>query len=265
MAATPTPLLPDLRDQGDLFDAAPLLADPAGLRQRLADDGVLLLRALLPPQQVLGLRRWILDLMHEAGWLESAEPDPLAKPDMPLEGDARHAPIYRRLLHHPDFTALAHAPELLTAVGAALGSPVRVHRRIIGRMAPPHQPPTQPHQDWQYIRGSPEALTSWIPLGDCRRDLGGLAVLPGSHRLGFREHQRTTGAGGMGLAVDALGLPWHAADYRLGDVLLFSALTIHAALPNRTARMVRLSADFRYQRPDEAIDPASLRHHFDLD
>jgi hypothetical protein len=259
------PLLADLRDQGTMPDASPQLGDPASLRRRLAEDGFLLLRGLLPADRVLGVRRLAVGLMRDAGWLQAAEPRPLARPDMPLEGEPSHPPTYRQLLHHPDFRALAHAPELLAAIGSALDAPVRVHRRIIGRLAPPHQPPTQPHQDWQYIRGSQQTLTAWIPLGDCPRELGGLAVLPGSHHLGFREHRRTSGAGGMGVPVDDLTMPWLSADYHSGDVLLFPALTVHAALPNRTAGEVRLSADFRYQRPDEAIHPDSLRHHFDLD
>lgn len=255
---SPAPLIANLRDQGELPAAG------ADLRASLAVDGFLLLRGLLPAERVLAVRRLIIGIMQAEGWLLS--PEPLhARPDLPLEGDPRHRPLYRRLLHHAEFAALAHAPELLAAVGGALGGPVQVHKRIIARLAPPHQPPTQPHQDFQYIRGSLDTLTAWIPLGDCPRRLGGLAVLPGSHRLGFREHVRSTGAGGFGVPTAGIDAPWLSTDYRAGDVLLFPACTIHAALPNRGVHEMRLSADFRYQRPDEAIDPDSLRHHYGLD
>jgi len=254
----PAPLITTLRDQGDIPDAGP------NLRAGLTVDGFLLLRGLLPVERVLAVRQLIIAMMQEEGWLTST--DPLhARPDLPLEGDDRHRPLYRRLLHHPEFATLAHAPELLAAIGTALGGPVQVHKRIIARLAPPHQPPTQPHQDWQYIRGSLDTVTAWIPLGDCPRRLGGLAVIPGSHRVGFREHVRSTGAGGMGVPTNDLQQPWLSTDYRAGDVLLFPALTIHAALPNQATGRMRLSADFRYQRPDEAIDASSLRHHYDLD
>lgn len=254
----PAPLIADLRDQGELLDAG------ADLRAGLAVDGFLLLRGLLPVERVLAVRRLIIGMMQAEGWLLAAEPL-LARPDLPLEGTERHRPLYRRLLHHPEFAGLAHAPELLAAMSRALGGPVQVHQRIIARLAPPHQPPTQPHQDYQYIRGSLDTLTTWIPLGDCPRRLGGLAVLPGTHRLGFREHVRSTGAGGFGVPTAGIDAPWLSTDYRAGDVLVFPACTIHAALPNRTAQEMRLSADFRYQRPAEAIDPDSLRHHYGLD
>ena len=249
------PLLAALRDAGELPDGP--------IRASLAEHGCGLLRGLLPVERVLAVRHLIVDLMQAEGWLESCEPL-RARPDLPLEGRPGHLGLYRRLLHHPRFAALAHAPELLAAMGEALGGPVQVHQRIIARLAPPHQPPTQPHQDWHYIRGSEATLTAWIPLGDCPRALGGLAVLPGTQRLGYRPHVPATGAGGMGVPCADLAATWLSADYRLGDVLIFPALTIPAALPNRSGLM-RLSADFRYQRPTEVIDPDSLRHHYQLD
>ncbi len=259
------PIITNLRDAGELADATPLLADPVRLRDRLAEDGYLLLRGLLPCDRVMTVRRLIVAMIQEEGWLTADQPGPAARPDMPLEGDERHRPLYRRLLHHPTFAGLARSPELLAVAADALAKPVLVHTRIIGRLAPPHQSPTQPHQDFQYIRGSLQTLTAWIPLGDCPRRLGGLAVLPASHRLGFREHVRSTGAGGMAVPTADLELPWLSTDYHAGDVLLFPSCTIHAALPNRTVDEVRLSADFRYQPQGDAIDPDSLRQHYGLD
>ena len=255
MSALAQPLIADLRDAGDL---------PEGpIRASLAEHGCVLLRGLLPRERVLAVRRVIIGMMQTEGWLESC--DPLrARPEMPLQGKPGYMDLYRRVLHHPEFAALAHAPELLAAMGEALGGAVQVHKRIIARLAPPHQPPTQPHQDWHYIRGTDATLTAWIPLGDCPRTVGGLAVLPGTQRLGYRAHVRSTGAGGMGVPCDDLDGSWLSADYRIGDVLIFPALTIHASMPNRSGLM-RLSADFRYQRPNEAIDPDSLRHHYGLD
>lgn len=250
-------------DRGDLPDAASLLDDPPRLRATLAADGVLLLCGLLPAPAVLAARACAIATMRAAGWLASEEPL-VAHPDLPLEGDPRHREPYRRLIHHPDFAGLARTPALLAAMRALLGGEALLHRRVIGRLAPPHQPPTAPHQDYQYIRGSQGTLTAWIPLGDCPRGLGGLAALPGSHRRGFLHHVRAAGAGGLGLPATLGESGWRSADYRCGDVLVFPALTIHAALPNR-AGLIRLSADFRYQRPDEPIDADSHRPHFGLE
>lgn len=47
-----------------------LLGDPPNeLRKQLRDDGYLFLRDTLPKEQVLHLRRQILEFRQEAGWL----------------------------------------------------------------------------------------------------------------------------------------------------------------------------------------------------
>jgi ectoine hydroxylase-related dioxygenase (phytanoyl-CoA dioxygenase family) len=40
---------------------------------------------------------------------------------------------------------------------------------------------------------------------------------------------------------------WAASDLEPGDVVLFSALTVHCALDNATADRLRVSVDFRYR------------------
>jgi hypothetical protein len=43
---------------------------------------------------------------------------------------------------------------------------------------------------------------------------------------------------------------WATTSYHPGDVIVFHCLTPHAALPN-VDTVLRLSADFRWQRPDQ--------------
>ncbi|MBA3707314.1 MAG: phytanoyl-CoA dioxygenase family protein, partial [Planctomycetes bacterium] len=91
--------------------------------------------------------------------------------------------------------------------------------------------------------------------------LGSLAVLEGSHRLGFQEHVPTIGAGGSGVRTEHLALRWIGGDFRLGDALLFHSHTIHAALDNQSVDRLRISLDYRYQRVDTDIDPSSMEPH----
>ena len=44
--------------------------------------------------------------------------------------------------------------------------------------------PTPAHQDFPFIQGSARTFTTWIPLGECPRELGGLQVNAGTHLLG---------------------------------------------------------------------------------
>jgi ectoine hydroxylase-related dioxygenase (phytanoyl-CoA dioxygenase family) len=121
---------------------------------------------------------------------------------------------------------------------------------------------TQPHQDFWYIRGTPETFTAWMPVGDCPRELGGLALLERSHKLGFLPHEKAIGAGGNGVRTDKLGLRWLASDFNAGDVVIFHSYMIHGALDNHTPDRLRLSLDYRYQRANEAVDPSSLKPHY---
>ena len=63
-----------------------LLDDPPGLRRRLRHDGYLFLRGILPQDEVLDLRRQILEICAEAGWTRSGEDS--------LEAIADRDPVY---------------------------------------------------------------------------------------------------------------------------------------------------------------------------
>jgi hypothetical protein len=54
-------------------------------------------------------------------------------------------------------------------------------------------------------------------------------------------------------ARQRLGGRWLTADYRMGDLLVFTMHTMHAAHDNQTNRL-RISTDSRYQLASEPID-----------
>ncbi len=100
-----------------------------------------------------------------------------------------------------------------------------------------------------------------MPLGDCPRSRGGLAILPGSHRPGLQQHVPMRGTGGTGLFWGT-DLEWHSGDMEIGDCLLFHSHTIHKALPNVSGKYLRISVDNRYQLESDEVDPGSLKPHY---
>lgn len=258
-------LAPDLAAATDLPDSSPLLADPPALRARFFSDGCLLLRGLLPEAPVISARNAMLHLARQAGWVDPASGDAAARAnDRPVPDHlSEYLPVYRRMIRLPEFERSAEIPALVAVMGLLFQGPVHIHRRRIARIIFPRaeRDTTQPHQDWHYIRGTPETITAWIPTGDVPRNLGGLAVVPGSHRDGYLEHIPTTGAGGAGLPPERITGTWHGADYCLGDVLLMHSLTIHGGLPNRSPDRLRISFDHRYQPVGSDIDDGSLHRH----
>ena len=82
--------------------------------------------------------------------------------------------------------------------------------------------------------------------------MGGLAVAPGSHRLGLLESAGTVASSSgqqgrqAGYGLDPSRLSWATGDFVPGSAVIFHCRTAHRGLPNRSDR-IRLSCDFRYQ------------------
>ena len=244
----------------------------AELRASMDERSYLFFRALVPADEVLAVRRDILELCREAGWLDETRElmEGIVAPGVEptSEGRPDYMAVYRQVLRLPRFHDFPTHPALMEIARQLLGGEVLVHPRRIGRITFPHNTgaTTPPHQDHFYIRGSVDTYSCWIPLGDCPTTLGGLAVWAGSHHHGFIEHtEKHAGAvGGHGVPIDEAQADWHSIDFEAGDALFFHSYSIHKALPNLTADRLRLSTDNRYQRPKDDIDPGALRPHFNL-
>ena len=124
--------------------------------------------------------------------------------------------------------------------------------------------PTPIHQDFIHIQGTRNVWTAWIPFGNIRGSLGGLAVLKGSHKQGVLAVTAAAGAGGLESILCNIDLPWVEHDYEIGDVLTFHSCTVHKSLPNLMGNRVRLSCDYRYQPGDEDLEEKSLKPHMQL-
>jgi hypothetical protein len=261
----PVRLAERIVSSGDFHASNDALNDIPELRRRLGENSYLFFRGLLAGAKLVSLRRDILELCGEHGWL---------KADAPLlegvysgrpfpEYATEYMALYRKLIRIESFNAFSKSIELLNLYERILGGDVLAHPRNIARISFPRNYgfTTQPHQDFFYIRGTPETYTTWIPCGQCARELGGLTLLEGSHRLGFLPHQPAVGAGGNGIPLSQLTGRWLSADFELGDFVLFHSYTVHAALDNHTPDRLRISLDYRYQRAGEPVDPSSLMPH----
>lgn len=231
-------------------DATEWIADPAMLARLSSTHGYLFLRDLAPQATVNLLRAQVLDVCARRGWLDDRAPrsEAVAHPDaashatrdelIALQGDVQSLPV---------FSELRCDPGILSVLEAVLGAPAASGYGDVCRLAFPCdlQRTTAPHQDHFYTRKSTSLWTVWVPLGDCPSTLGGLAVLPGSHAGGLRAHDG--GEGEARFVVLPEDTKWASNSYRVGDVLMFNAVTVHGARPNVTADRIRISADFRFQ------------------
>lgn len=238
----------------------------AGLSAQQTDQyleqGYLLLPNVLPPAALQPLIREFEAVIDETARAQQAAG---VLSDLHAE-----APFDRRLalLHHESreplalwravqgkhhktagmFEVFTH-PALLDIAESLVGPEVLAHPQFNSRAKLPHHDLTVVpwHQDLGYL--DPDAsetfmVNFWIPLVDTTMEMGGMQVIPGSHRWPLIPHERVE----TYLGIPEEKLPPHTvADcpVPLGGVLMLQHKTVHRSIPN-TSRQVRWSLDLRY-------------------
>ncbi len=244
-----------------------LLDDGPGLRARMADEGYLFFKGLQDREALLSLRRSTLEILREAGWIRADAPlmDGIAQIEHRCtEGDVKYAATYHKVWKQEAFHTIGHAPEVMEVMGRIMDADVFSHPQKICRIWFPQftEHTTPVHQDFVHFQGNYETYTCWTPLGDCPMELGGLAVVPGSHKVNkVLDHHFSLGAGQLNVTADAYAGEWHSNDYEVGDCLMFHSLTLHRALPNETADRLRLSLDNRYTAQGAPVSEHMLTPH----
>lgn len=246
-----------------------LLAQPDLLRERMSQDGYLYFEQVLDRERIRELRRTMLTATQELGWTEPGTiPRSQRCITAPLrEEDGEFIEGYQKIQRLQTFHELAHDPTLSQIMRAVLGPTAFPHPLKIARLAfPDHfEASTPPHQDYPNNQGTPDLTAAWIPACDMPPELGGLAILRGSHRWGLLPLRGHVGAGNRCAVVnDEMNeqCRWVTTEFAMGDVLLFPSMTVHASLHNASEFHMRLSVDFRYQLEGQPLTTGCLEPHF---
>ena len=236
----------------------------------MAEDGYVFLKELFNPDDILHLRREMLTTIQDGGWLVAGT-DPLdGMADVSrkcTEGDLGYTDVYHEVYKLQAFHEAGHWPNILETMHKIIDAPVLPHPQKIARIwFPKYTDHTTPvHQDFVHFQGSFDTYTCWAPVGDCPINLGGLAVIPRSHRQGrVVDHHFSLGAGGLSIDVPQEEAAWHTTNYEAGDALLFHSLTMHKAMPNVTENQLRVSLDNRYQAMHDPIAEHMLTPHLNI-
>ena len=247
-----------------LRESSALLGDAQALRERMAEDGFLFIRGLHDREEVLQVRRGILERMAQAGQLDPAAPllDGAIRPD--TQEAATTSVRGHDYLKTDALKRLLYGPRVLGFFEHFLGGePTGLQfqwLRTAGRGAS-----SGIHYDVVYMgRGTRNLYTCWTPLGDITPEMGPLALCLGSNRwqrvletYGKTDVDRdlTEGIFSKDPAelVDRFGGRWATTDFRAGDVLIQSIFILHGSLTNLTSRF-RISCDARYQLKSEPMD-----------
>ena len=254
---------------GELRESNDLLNDMSALRERMAEDGYLLLRDYLDQEWVMDARRSVLEVLAEHEMVNENHSLMEARAARSDNGKFRSAiGSHAALGKLPAVRKLVHSGRMIDFYAAFLGGEVRSFDFIWMRVMGPGRS-SAPHYDIVYMgRGTTNLYTSWAPLGDAPLSDAALMVLENSHRLEQvkatygqidvdkkSNWKKTGGSYGKDPATiqKELGCRWLTTDFRAGDLLVFSMYTMHCSLDNRSDR-IRLSSDTRYQLASEPVD-----------
>lgn len=230
---------------------APLVSAPADADARRAQagrDGYLFLPGLVPAEALAPLQADVARALTRRDWLVDGASEPALA--LGRWDDPRWVDFLVEILPSPGLRTLAAAPALRAVLGELLGGEVLAHQGDVCRVVSPGaiDLATPPHQDAAYLADPVGVWTAWLPLAPCPLARGPLVLWPGSHLGGVRPHAAVVaGAAAIGTDVPA-DVPWVGGDLAVGDVLLFSSLTVHRALPNTSADQLRVSIDLRFRR-----------------
>ncbi|HEX4029735.1 MAG TPA: phytanoyl-CoA dioxygenase family protein [Terracidiphilus sp.] len=249
----------------DLRESNDILHDGAKLRERMQNDGYLLIRRLRDPQLVLAARRQILETMQAQGLLMPGadlmegiiDPDALRGTTTGVRANEQ----YRQLSAvQAVFADKSIGNFFATLLGGPSDSLDFQWMRVAGSGA---ESPI--HSDIVFMgRGTQNLYTCWTPFGDITLDMGPIVLCLGTEKI--EELKNTYWASDVDRdliegyfskdpmeMVTRFGGTWATTEFHPGDVLIFGMHILHASLANLSNRY-RMSADTRYQLASEPFD-----------
>lgn len=239
------------------LDSTDIVMDGKALAERMDRDGYVFIRGLFPREEVLALQRQFLELADRGGWIDRSHPLEASVADKSKtckDPEAPYIKYFRPMWKLEAMHRFKHHPNVVGLYERMFGEPVLVHPMPVARNIFPQTATfdytTGSHQDRIHV-GTPRSYATWIPLGDCPMSKGPLTISVGSHKQDVRDFSLAATAGGLAV-TDPLEGTWVSDDFRAGDAVLFTDLTVHKALPNRSAEL-RQSFDARYQRLSDPI------------
>jgi phytanoyl-CoA hydroxylase len=221
-------------------------------KRRFAARGYLVVEDLLTPRELSRLRAALAHVLRRARRLTRSNTRFMLVrgPD----GARLVSRVRDPITQHRRFHALVFHPRILDVVETLIGPNIQLHQsRLILKPRTPgawfdwHQDfPAFPHTNFDLV-----IVT--VYLDDSASDNGGLAVIPGSHRLGPLGHQFTFDGAPRTRLADRRLRPrrGHGVDVpvRAGGVLVHHANLLHSSKANRTDRS-RAALSFWYRAAD---------------
>ena len=250
-----------MTDLAKMIDSADAIEDAASLQERMQDDGYLFFSRLMDADHVLEVKAEIVAILREHHIVEDDGEADAMWSGGPQPTEAEYMAVYDRVVRLESYRELARAPEIVVVLESLCGEPVQVWEQKLIRLVYPDPEAVAAQGVGAHQDGDPKLgykanrfYTGWIPLMEIDTKVGGLAVVPKSHKMGVLKSAGTVASSTNKVGVyglDAGELTWASTEYSPGSAVIFANLTAHRGLPNSSDR-IRLSCDFRYQPASES-------------
>jgi hypothetical protein len=160
----------------ELADASALRDDPAALRRRLAEDGYLFFRGLLPAAEVGAAADSVLAALRQGGSVTGSGIASAGRRALDFR-EALGDPAFRAAIASPAFNRIPYLAQLRRLIRMILGPqafsyPVKVLRAVYPERPPAVARGRYVHQDYA-VTGVQDMLTTWVPLMKIPAGLGG--------------------------------------------------------------------------------------------
>ena len=245
--------LGELRVSNDSID------DAIELAERIKEDGYLFFKKLQNPDFLWQLRLEMLTVIRDGGWLQpgSILADGVADPTKRCtEGDSEYTDVYHEVYKLQAFHEAAHSETVLSQIEKIIGKPVLAHPQKIARIWFPQftDHTTPAHQDFVHFQGSYDTYTCWTPIGDCPIELGGLAILPGSHKQSrVLDHHFSLGAGALAVDETQQDGRWLTTNYEIGRLMYMKV----GWMKNMGLRNTRETSQLKWYASEAAFEAAN--------
>lgn len=262
---------------GTMQPSTDIVADIKALQKRMDKEGYIFLPSFFEANKIMDVRKVFVEELEQQNIIDNNWPiiEAKAHPELPLSC----RPVIGTY-DNPTLDALVHSGPIIELLNKLLEGPVRYFEYTWYRAIPPGKG-TRPHCDIVYMgRGTKNIFTVWIPIGHIPLHGSGLIILENSHyredllnsylECDVDEHciNSTNNSSSLtgstqqwdGALSDnpiklreVFGGRWLASEFFPGDIVIFTAQTVHGSLDNCSDK-IRLSVDCRYQLSTDQLD-----------
>lgn len=222
--------------------------DPVELRARFQEWGYLYFKKYVAADKCQALMQDFIGQLAEHIAYDENLGLPVLTGTPFSETDAIWDQVYPEMQSLESFHSFFHDAHIRSLMEMVSNSPVFAYPMKMARVSTPGRLgyETPPHQDARSHVAGPTMCGIWVALHNITTEMGRLKILPRSHINGVREIMPAQGVGNVQCEIFADETVWHVSDVEQGDVIIFHSCTIHAAQPNVSERIARMSVDTRF-------------------